>query len=61
MDEKKAKFLKAYAHLPESLRHQIIVVVDEKTYTWDAIYFEVKNDNPLSEKLLNTLFSSKII
>ncbi len=61
MDEKKVKFLKAYAHLPETLRHQIIVVVDGKTYTWGAVYFEVKNNTPLSKKLLNTLFASKII
>ena len=61
MEEKKAKFLKAYAHLPETIRNQIIVVVDGKTYTWDAVYFEVKNNTPLFKKLLNTLFASKII
>ena len=61
MTEKKVKFLKAYAHLPETIRNQIIVVYDEKTYTWDAVYFEVKNDTSLSKKLLNTLFNSKII
>ena len=61
MDEKKVKFLKAYARLPENLRYQIIVVVDGKTYTWDAVYFEVKNDTDFSKKLLNTLFDSKII
>ena len=61
MDEKRAKFLKAYAHLPETIRNQIIVVVDGKTYTWGAVYFEVKNNTTLSNKLLNTLFASKII
>lgn len=61
MEKERVKFLKAYANLPERLREQIIAVVDGKTYTWNTIYFEIKNDTPLSKKLLKTLFSSKII
>ena len=61
MNEKKVKFLKAYAQLPKSLRNQIIVVVDSEPYTWTSIYFEVKNNSSLSKKILNTLFDMKII
>ena len=61
MDEKKVKFLKAYAHLPETIRQQIIVVVDGKTYTWGSVYFEVKNKTEISEELLNTLIAMKLI
>ncbi|GAG69344.1 unnamed protein product [marine sediment metagenome] len=60
-EEKRVKFFKAYAQLPKALTSQIIVVVDEKPYTWDTVYFEVKNKTPLSEKLLNTFFAMKLI
>lgn len=51
----KEKFLQAYPGVPEALRSEIIAVVNSKTYNWDSIYFEVNNDTPLAEKLLNTL------
>ena len=51
----KEKFLSSYANIPESLRNEIIAVVDEKTYTWDTAYFEINNDTNLSEKILKTL------
>ena len=60
MDER-ARFLKVYSQLPESLIEQIIVVVNEKPYSWKAIYFEVKNNTSISEKILKTLFHMKII
>jgi hypothetical protein len=61
MENKKARFLKAYADIPEPLRNEIIAVLDGKTYTWNSIYFEVKSDTSLGEKLLNTLTEIKII
>lgn len=62
MDEdKRAKFLKAYTEVPENLRSQIIVVVNEKTYSWNSVYFEVKDKTEISKKLLNTLFGMKLI
>ena len=61
MVDKNAKFLKAYADIPESLRNQIIVVLDGKTYTWNSVYFEAKENTKLSEKLLNTLEEIGII
>ena len=61
MKEAKENFLSSYANIPENLRREIIVVVDEKTYTWDSSYFEIKNDTPLAEKILNTLVNLGII
>ena len=61
MDDKRAKFLRIYSQLPESLIDQIIVVVDEKPYSWKGVYFEVKNTTSVSEKILNTLVSMKLI
>ncbi len=61
MDDKREKFLKIYSQLPESLIDQIIVVVDKKPYSWKAIYFEIRNNTSVSEKILNTLNSMKLI
>jgi len=55
MEDKREKFLKIYAEIPETLRADIIVVVDEKTYTWDTAYLEIKEKSDLGEKILKTL------
>jgi len=61
MDERVSNFIKVYSKLPKELIDQIVVYVEEKPYTWEAIYFEVKNKTPISNKILNTLSSMKII
>ena len=61
MKDRRAKFLKAYSQIPETLRDQIIVIIDSKPYNWNSIYFEVKNYTPLSKKILNTLSDMDII
>ena len=61
MEQLREKFLSAYANLLDSVRKEIIVIVDEEPYTWNSTYFEVKNNTKLSEKLLNTLSELKII
>jgi len=55
MEDKKAKFLKVYANIPEGLRSDIIVVVDKKTYTWNTSYFEIKDNTELGKKILKAL------
>lgn len=59
--ELKENFLRAYAGVPDSLRKEIIVVVDGKTYTWDSSFFEIKNNTELSRKILKTLEQIGII
>ena len=61
MEDKKAKFLRIYANIPESLRGDIIVIVDEKTYTWNTAYFEIKNNTHLGKKILKSLEETNII
>ena len=39
----KEKFLRSYADLIESLREEIIIVINGKPYTWNSAYFEIKN------------------
>lgn len=61
MEKLREKFLSAYADVPDTLRKEIIIIADGKTYTWDSAYFEIKNNTQLSEKLLNTLSELKIV
>jgi len=62
LKEAKVKFVKIFSNLPNKVREEdIIVVIDEKPYTWNASYFEVKNDTKLGEKILNKLKELEII
>jgi hypothetical protein len=60
-EEKREKFLQIYAHIPDGLRKDIIVVVDDKPYTWDAVYFEIKNKTILSKKMLKELENNQTL
>lgn len=51
----KAKFLHAYANLPEPEKSQVVVVMDKKTYSWDKVYSEISDNTELSNKLLKRL------
>ncbi len=55
MEDKREKFLKVYANIPEGLREDIIVIVDEKTYNWNTSYFEIKENTTLGAKILKAL------
>ena len=51
----RAKFLKLYASGPDLLRDDVIAVVDEKTYSWNGAFVEVKAETPLGDKILIAL------
>lgn len=55
MEDKREKFLRIYANIPEGLRNDIISVVDKKTYTWNVAYIEIKENTELGKKLLKAL------
>lgn len=59
--DQKAKFLKAYANVPDRLRDDIIVIVEAKTYSWNTAYFEIKNSTKLSEKLIKQMSLTGIV
>jgi len=61
MEEEKSKFLKIFANIPESLREDIIAVIEEKPYTWNAAYIEIKNNTQLGKKILKSLKELEII
>lgn len=52
---KREKFLKIYANVPEDLREDILVVVDDKTYTWNTAYIEIKDNTKTGKKILKAL------
>ena len=60
-EDKRAKFLKIYANVPENLRRDIIVVINDKTYSWDSAYFEIKNNTTLGRKILKELEVMKVL
>jgi len=51
----KEKFLKAYANLPEPERSQVIVMIDNKPYSWNAAYSEISNSTALGKKMLEKM------
>lgn len=61
MENKRAKFLRIYADIPDDLRNDIICVVDNKPYTWNTAYLEIKNDSSLGEKILKVLGDTGIL
>ncbi|MBS3074446.1 hypothetical protein J4447_03250 [Candidatus Pacearchaeota archaeon] len=61
MEEKRAKFLKVYANLPEDIRKDILVMVDNKPYTWNSTFIEIKENTALGEKILKTLESMGLL
>jgi len=59
--ELKAKFLRAYANLPEPERSQVVVIIGTKTYSWDAAYSEVSAGTELGTKILKKLSILQIL
>jgi len=51
----KGRFIQVYSSLPDNIRKEIIVVIDDKPYTWDAAYIEVYNDTALGKKIIRKM------
>ena len=62
MEEGRAKFMKIFANLPDKIRMEdIIVVIDEKPYTWNSAFFEIKNNSKIGQEILKRLEALNII
>jgi len=55
VEKLRARFLRAYANLPEPERYQVMAVVDEKTYSWSAAYEEITTGTKLGNKILEKM------
>lgn len=51
----KSLFIQIYSNLAESIRKEIIVVIDNEPYTWNTAYLEVKNDTELGNKIIQKM------
>ncbi len=60
-EDKRTKFLKSYANIPDALREDILVVIDNKTYTWNSAYLEIKNQTELGSKILKSLENMNLL
>jgi len=62
MEEERIQFMKIFNNLPEKVRSEdIVVVIDDKPYTWNAAFIEVKNDTSLGKDILIKLKSLEIL
>lgn len=62
MEDKKEKFLRIFANIPEKIRgEEVIAVVDDKPFTWNTAVIEVKNDTDLGRKILKQLEKIEVI
>ena len=57
----KDRFLKVYANLPEDVRKEIIVIIDDKPYSWNAAFVEINGDTELGQKMVSKLSEMELI
>ena len=55
IEDLRAKFLRAYANLPEPERYQVVAIINEKPHSWNAAYTEVSNNTKLGNKILEKM------
>lgn len=55
LEDLRAKFLRAYSNLPEPERYQVVAIIEEKPYSWNAAHPEVSNGTKLGNKILEKM------
>jgi len=62
MEDKRARFMRIFANIPEKIRGEdIIAVIDDRSYTWNTAMIEVKNNSELGKKIIKKLEKLEII
>ena len=62
MEEGRINFIKIFNNLPEKVRSDdIVIVINDKAYTWNAAFIEVKNNTSLGKDILIKLKSLEIL
>ena len=59
--DRKAQFLKVYANLPQATREEIIAVIGNEPYTWQAAKLEIEQDTSIGHEILELLTKLKIL
>jgi hypothetical protein len=56
MEDERLKFMRIFNDLPEKVRREeIVVIVDDKPYTWNSAFIEVRNNTKLGKNMLAKL------
>ncbi len=61
IEELRARFLSAYANLPEPECEQVIVVINNKSISWNKAYNEIINKTSLGNEILIKLKKLEIL
>lgn len=54
-------FFKTYSNLLDDVRKEIIVIIDNKTYSWDVAFIEIEKDTELGKRILKKLEEMELI
>ena len=57
----KDSFMKVYSNLAEDVRKEVIVVIKDKPYSWNAAFVEVNNNTDLAKEILKKLENLELI
>jgi len=56
MEDKRAKFMKIFANIPDKIRGEdIIVVIEDKPFTWNTAMIEIKNNTEIGKQIIKNL------
>ena len=56
IEEKRAKFMRIFANIPDKVRSEdIVAVVNNKPYTWNSAMIEVKNNSKIGKDIIKKL------
>lgn len=64
MEDRKSKFMKAFANIPLELRREICITLDGDipvAISWNAAMIEIFNDTAKGKEILDKLFELKIL
>lgn len=56
-----SRFQVVYANVPEKMRNEIIAVVNDRPYSWNAAFFEMRNNTALGQAIYDQLVDMDII
>jgi hypothetical protein len=54
-------FFKIYSNLPEDIRREIIIIVNQKPYSWNACHSEIEKETDLGKEMLKKLEKMELI
>ena len=59
--DKKAQFFKVYANLPQATREEIVAVVGNEPFTWQAAKLEIEQNTKIGDEILELLVKLNIL